>query len=419
MIFLWTALLGFWLIGTAAFLEYQSDVLLYSDLISGFVLVLIGLGLRGHQGVWKGWVIAIIGLWLNFAPLLFWAPNPAAYLNSTFSGMIALMIFLMLPFAAHQTPDEGPSVPPGWSFNPSSWPQRIPIIFLAFVCWMISRYLAAYQLGYIDSVWDPFFDQGTVNVLTSDVSKKFPVPDAGLGAFAYSLEVLSGFGSERRWRRAPWLVLLFGILTIPLTITSVILIMLQPIVVGSWCSLCLINAVIMLLPLPLAIDEVAASLQYLKRSKEKPFFKLLFEGGKCPDAAPDHRTPKLDRPLNELIKASLWGVTLPWNLCLCIFLGIWLMISPALFSMPKLLADADHVAGALIIVVTMTSFSEIARRWRVGNIALAALLLISSLFAPFSISTMNQLLTCLAIALLSFRAGLRREIMTYSVFSKI
>ncbi|MCC6127904.1 MAG: hypothetical protein IT584_01745 [Chlamydiae bacterium] len=155
-------------------------------------------------------------------------------------------------------------------------------------------------------------------------------------------------------------------------------------------------------------------MQYLRHSKEKPFFKLLFEGGKCPDATLDLRTPSLNRPLIDLMKAACLGVTLPWNLCLCVFLGIWLMVSPALLGMPEFLSDADHVMGALVIVVTMMSFSEITRRWRVGNVVLAALLLIGSLSASFSVSMINQLLTCMAIGLLSLRSGPRLEAMVFS-----
>lgn len=58
--------------------------------------------------------------------------------------------------------------------------------------------------------------------------------------------------------------------------------------IGQWCTLCLFNALLMLIPLPLAIDEVTASLQYL-RSKQKPLFALLIQGGGCPEAKEDTR----------------------------------------------------------------------------------------------------------------------------------
>src|SRR5690606_248111 len=90
----------------------------------------------------------------------------------------------------------GPTMPPGWSVNPSDWFQRVPTIALALLGLLISRYLTAYQLGHIDSVWDPFFGgvpddpkNGTEEIITSSVSQAWPVPDAGLGAMVYALEI--------------------------------------------------------------------------------------------------------------------------------------------------------------------------------------------------------------------------------------
>ena len=91
---------------------------------------------------------------------------------------------LIFGFAVCTKPDPGPSavaartgpdVPPGWSYNPSEWTQRLPIIVLAIVGLYVSRYLAAYQLGYIPGVWDPFFAasspldprNGTEDIITS------------------------------------------------------------------------------------------------------------------------------------------------------------------------------------------------------------------------------------------------------------
>ena len=37
----------------------------------------------------------------------------------------------------------------------------LPIVILALVGLFVSRYLAAFQLGHTESVWDPFFGDGT------------------------------------------------------------------------------------------------------------------------------------------------------------------------------------------------------------------------------------------------------------------
>src|SRR3546814_10568699 len=73
----------------------------------------------------------------------------------------------------------GPDTPPGWSYNPSAWTQRLPIIFLALIGLLVARYLTAYQLGQISGVWEPFFPglpdepgkNGAEAVITSSVSE--------------------------------------------------------------------------------------------------------------------------------------------------------------------------------------------------------------------------------------------------------
>src|SRR3546814_6202012 len=73
----------------------------------------------------------------------------------------------------------GPDTPPGWSYNPSAWTQRLPIIFLALIGLLVARYLTAYQLGQISGVWEPFFPglpdepgkNGTEAVITSSDRK--------------------------------------------------------------------------------------------------------------------------------------------------------------------------------------------------------------------------------------------------------
>lgn len=161
------------------------------------------------------------------------------------------------------------SAPP-WDYNPSAWRQRIPICLLATVAGLIATYMALYQWRLINSVWDPVFGEQTGSVLDSDVSERMRewlrVPDAALGAVAYFSEAILGLaGSTRRWQYRPWIVVLFGIDVIPLGIVSAALVVLQGAVVGSWCFLCLVTAVISLILVYVAYDEVWASLTYLHR----------------------------------------------------------------------------------------------------------------------------------------------------------
>lgn len=160
---------------------------------------------------------------------------------------------------------------PPFDRNPSAWSQRIPIAALAMVACLISVYLALYQWDVIDSVWDPFFGDGSEKVLDSktseDMRKVIGIPDGALGAIGYLSEVIFALaGCTRRWQFRPWLVLLFGFDVIPLGIVSVVLVFAQGLIVKEWCTLCLVTAVISLGLVFLAYDEVWASIKLLKKT---------------------------------------------------------------------------------------------------------------------------------------------------------
>jgi hypothetical protein len=72
-------------------------------------------------------------------------------------------------------------------------------------------------------------------------------------------------GSTRRWQYRPWLVMIFGLDVIPLGLVSAILVFMQGAVVGAWCFLCLVTAVISLILIVLAYDEVWSCIVYLYR----------------------------------------------------------------------------------------------------------------------------------------------------------
>ncbi len=165
-------------------------------------------------------------------------------------------------------------IPQPWWYNPSSWNQRIRVAVIAMIAVLISIYLGLYQWRLIGNIWDPFFGDQSKHVLDSDVSHKIRswvlVPDAILGALAYLGDVIFALaGSKRRWQYTPWLVILFGIDVIPLGIVSAILVFMQALVVQQWCFLCLVTAVISLILVVLAYDEVLSSVIYLRRFWKK------------------------------------------------------------------------------------------------------------------------------------------------------
>lgn len=161
------------------------------------------------------------------------------------------------------------NIPPGWSYNPSTWSERMPLIIIALVGFLMALYLGLYQLNIFPTVWEPFFGNGSEAVLNSFISKAFPVPDALLGAFGYVLDVVTGIiGKTDRWKTKPWMVILFGIAVGPLGLVSVVLVIFQPVLVGAWCTLCIITAIISVVMIGPAVDELLASLQYLQRVKK-------------------------------------------------------------------------------------------------------------------------------------------------------
>lgn len=379
-----TVALGVWLMTSPATFGYQAGAMTWSDSISGALLVLFGaFSLSPRMDFIGRWTVCFVGVWLQFAPLVFWAPSAVAYVNDTLVGAFAITLSVlvpMMPGVAHHMVmmQPGPEIPPGWTYNPSSWHQRAPIIALGFAGWFISRYLAAVQLGYLNTAWEPFFGEGTQRVLHSEVSRMWPVSDAGLGAAAYTFEVLMGFmGGITRWRTMPWMVTFFGILVVPLGITHIVLVILQPVVVGYWCTLCLAAATVMLLMIPLTLDEVVAMCQFLAQSVRagKPFWRTFWVGGTQQGGHKDLRAPRYGSPVARVIPSVVWGVTLPWTLLVSTGLGLWLMFAPAVFGTEGAAADNNHLVGALVITVAVIAMAEVSRAARFLNLLFGAWLL--------------------------------------------
>lgn len=396
-----TLFLGFWLLFTVDMLGIDQEAILLSDRICGILVVIFSLmSLRSCP--YSPWVITFVGVYLQLAPLLFWAKQPQAYLNDTVSGILCILFALVMPgLKGIQDKDEG-QIPKGWSYNPSSWVQRFPILVFGTIGWFAARLMCAYQLGYIDYIYDPFFVGGTVKVITSKVSQEFPLPDAGLGALAYSLEVLLGLkGRTARWRTMPWLVVGFSFLVVPLGLVSIILVILQPLLVGAWCSLCLLAAFCMLLMCMLTLDEVVAVSQLLyKAYKEKHFFRTFFMGTYPDGVSDDPQTEKFPPAPFEFFKEMLRGVSFQPYLVGSTFSGMFFMLSPFLFGVGGLMSDLCHTFGALIVVISILSMAEVGRVIRKINHVFAVVLVIGTLFSETDLITKGILI--LASILVSF-----------------
>jgi hypothetical protein len=416
---------GAWFADTATYESLRAQLMTWSDVVSGALLVALGWrALRPDRPV-TWWAACFVGIWLVFAPVVVWAPTAAAFVNDSVVGLLVIALTILIPGMPNMIKfmQMGPPTPPGWSYNPSSWPQRAILIGLGFAGLLISRYLAAYQLGYIDYVWDPFFGfaTGTQPVLDSQMSHTWPVSDAALGTAAYSLEFLMGFmGGKARWRTMPWMVAMFGILVVPLGLTHIALVMSQPVVVHHWSTFALLAAAVMLPMITLTVDEVVAMGQHLGDARRRgdrggSLWKVFWLGGKADGWTADERTPalvELSGRTGPVVKAMVWGAGVPWNLVAATALGLWLLAAPALFGVDirSGAADVAHIGGAVVIVVAVIAMAEVVRSARLLNVA-AGVVIAGTVFLtePGAGYAAGVVVTGLAVAALSLPRGRIRE----------
>ena len=69
----------------------------WSDIISGLGLIFFGWRSLTPNRPVSLWIACFIGIWLNVAPVLFWAPNAVAYLNDTLVGVLVIALTILIP----------------------------------------------------------------------------------------------------------------------------------------------------------------------------------------------------------------------------------------------------------------------------------------------------------------------------------
>ena len=184
----------------------------------------------------------------------------------------------------------------------------------------------------------------------------------------------------------PWLVLIFGLMIAPLGVVSITFIVIQPIVIGTWCTLCLIGAAAVLIQIPYSLDELLATLQFLGRRKRagQSLLRVLFvgdtdEGVDDPSAPDEFAKP----PLAIVREMAGGGVALPWTLALSAAIGAWLMLTRLTLGAEGAMANADHLIGALVLTTTAIACAEVARPVRFLNGVFGVALLVT----PFALET--------------------------------
>jgi uncharacterized membrane protein len=380
--------IGLWMISDPVTFDFAKKTTTYATMSCGLGFIILSFFALHPYRIWPKWGIIIIGFILYIIPIVFWSETAAAYSSLTILATIIIALNMLVPNipGIYLIRSPGPIRPPGWSYNPSSWEERIPVITFAWIGFLVARYLASYQLEYISYIPDPAFGEGTMNVLDSEVSKSFPISDAALGAFSYLLDVLMGYlGSTARWRTMPWVVIIFAILIIPLGVVSITLVILQPVAVGSWCFYCLITAAISLIMMPFTFDEAAASSEFLIKARREgqSFWKVFWKGGTLKDwPEEDYPYYQQNRLITSTIKELFGDLgTVPWTLAVCAGIGVWVMIMPSLLGYSETpAANSNIISGALITTFSIATMSEVARAGRFINILIGIWLAISVFF---------------------------------------
>jgi hypothetical protein len=361
-------------------MELRAQLMMWSDIASGCLMIIFGGLSLFYRHRWAQWGTCLVGVWLLMAPLFFWAPDVASTNNDLIVGALAITFSVLVPMMPGMSMDgmkQKEDIPPGWDYSPSSWSQRLPIIALAFFSFFLARHMMAYQMGHISYVWDPFFGDGTRKIITSDISKAWPVADAGLGAISYLLEALSGaMGDRRRWRTMPWMVGMMGVLVVPLGAISIYFIMIQPVLIGTWCTLCLVTAVAMVIMLPYTFDEIVAMLQFMAGAKKegRSLWSAFWHGGPIGGATRDY-SPAMQIKREDFTAIRKEAAALPQGILISAAIGIWLMFTRIIFGTEGAMANSDHIVGALVFTISVSAIAEVARPLRALNMLLGTWLL--------------------------------------------
>lgn len=289
--------------------------------------------------------------------------------------------------------------PRGWGLNPSSWGQRLPLVLWSLVGFAIAAYLTLFQLNLIPSVWDPVFGGGSRTVLRSEVSTLLPIPDAALGAMGYLFDAVTGaVGGRARWRTMPWMVLLFGLAAGPLGAVGVGLVIMQPVLCGAWCLLCLISAAISVGMVAPSLDEAMASLQYLRREKTRgrSWWRAFWGGGTVEEAV---------APLPAALTRGGGSAAQ----VMVAALGLWLTAAPEVLGYGGPARINDWFLGPLIVSAAVVSWWEFMRPVRWVNVALGTWTAgFATVFNTSAPGRMSGLVCGFLIALLALRQGTHR-----------
>jgi len=255
------------------------------------------------------------------------------------------------------------------------------------------RYLTPFLWNILRTVGEAFCStghehaSGNKKILVETTSQMIPWPitDGFLGLLGYVFDALFGLiGGVLRWRTMPWAVILFGVLVGPLGAVSIGLVITQPLAYNTFCTLCMFTAVISVVMIGPAMDEMLASLQYMRRVQELnlPFWRYFWGRGEqeyLPDPAAEAAASAVDARLPDKQSArTRRRVALVAQLIVALT-GIYLMAAPGIWGYTGAPEKVDRFIGPLVASFGTMALWEVLRNVRWLNlllgVALAALAL--------------------------------------------
>jgi len=206
----------------------------------------------------------------------------------------------------------------------------------------------------------------------------------------------------------------------PLGITSISFIVIQPIVIGTWSTIALIGAAAVLIQIPYTLDELVATLQFLRRRKRagRSLLRVFFFGDtdempKGPARQAQSETPDDvfdQRPGVVVADMVGGGVGLSWGLGLALLLGLLLLFTRPLLGVEDSVANAHHVVGALVLTVVSLAAAEVARALRFVLVPLgAALSAVPLLWPAGAAAAVFAVFTGLLLIVASLNRGTIRQ----------
>jgi hypothetical protein len=194
-------------------------------------------------------------------------------------------------------------------------------------------------------------------------------------------------------------------------VVSILFVIIQPIVIGTWSTLALLAAVAVLVQIPYSLDELLASLQFVRRrmrAGQNGLYVFLF--GDTDVGADEKVAPlELDRSARALLREAVTGgVRLPWTLVMVAAIALSLLFTRITLGAEGGLAHAHHLIGALVLTVVSISAAEVARPARFLNVPLGLILVaVPFVYEAGAATTLATIAAGAAIAGLSVPRGSR------------